>query len=87
MIAAPAPPRDTPQSSWLVVKADLQAKMDEYMANGAQRGWLIAPETRTVYIYHPAQPAVTRENAATLSGDLVLPGLTLELALVWPPDL
>ncbi|MDP8908288.1 MAG: Uma2 family endonuclease, partial [Chloroflexota bacterium] len=29
----------------------LQAKMREYLANGARLGWLIDPQTRTVHIY------------------------------------
>src|SRR5215208_7218321 len=36
---------------------DLQAKMEEWIANGAQLGWLLDPEPRQLYIYRPDQPA------------------------------
>ncbi len=65
--------------------ADLQAKMDEYIANGAQLGWLLLPTTRTVYVYRPAEPVAMLENATSISGDPVLPGFTLDLGPVWEP--
>ena len=65
---------------------DLQAKMDEYMANGAQLGWLIDPAARTVYVYHPGQPVATLEDATYVSGDPILSGFTLDLGPVWEPD-
>ena len=33
----------------------LQAKMNEYMANGAQLGWLIDPFNKKVYVYRPVK--------------------------------
>jgi Uma2 family endonuclease len=33
--------------------ATLQAKMQEYVANGAPLGWLIDPHEKRVYIYRP----------------------------------
>jgi Uma2 family endonuclease len=65
----------------------LQAKMEEYIANGAQLGWLLDPASRVVTVYRPDQPPTTLENAATISGDPVLPGFTLELEPVWQPVL
>ncbi len=35
--------------------ATLQAKMEKWMANGAQLGWLIDPYSPTVCIYRPGQ--------------------------------
>jgi Uma2 family endonuclease len=32
---------------------ELQAKMQEYMDNGARLGWLINPQDRQVEIYRP----------------------------------
>ncbi len=61
----------------------LQAKMAEYIDNGAQLGWLIDPLERQVFIYRPGQPVEHFMNPATLSGDLVLAGFTLDLARVW----
>jgi len=34
----------------------LQAKLTEYIANGAQLGWLIDPETQQVHCYRPNHP-------------------------------
>jgi Uma2 family endonuclease len=67
--------------------AVLQAKMDEYMANGAQLGWLLDPTTRTVYVYRPGEAVATLESAPAVSGDPVLPGFSLELGPVWEPGL
>ena len=66
---------------------DLQAKMEEYIANGAQLGWLLVPATRTVTVYRPGDPVATLENATSISGDPVLPGFTLNLGPVWEPEL
>jgi Uma2 family endonuclease len=67
--------------------AELQAKMDEYMANGAQLGWLLVPATRTAHIYRPGEPATSLADATTIAGDPVLPGFTLDLGPVWEPVL
>ena len=67
--------------------ADLQTKMEEYIANGAQLGWLLVPATRTVYVYRPGEPVATLENATSVSGDPVLPGFSLDLGPVWEPEL
>jgi Uma2 family endonuclease len=57
----------------------LQAKMQEYLENGAQLGWLIDPKTRQVEIYRAGQPVEVLQNPATLSGEDVLPGFVLDL--------
>ena len=59
--------------------AVLQAKMQEYIANGAQLGWLIDPQTRSVHAYRP--------DAETISADPILPGFTLDLTEIWEWDL
>lgn len=64
---------------------DLQAKMDEYIANGAQLGWLIVPAERAVYVYRPGQPSELLQAAAAISGDPDLPGFTLTLGPIWEP--
>src|SRR2546423_12655797 len=55
----------------------LQAKMQEYVAQGAQLGWLIDPVTKTVYVYRPQQEVVTLRAPETLSCVTVLPGFML----------
>ncbi|MGF1479970.1 MAG: Uma2 family endonuclease [Cyanophyceae cyanobacterium] len=58
---------------------DLQAKMREYIENGAQLGWLIEPKQKTVEIYRPAQAVEVLKQPATLSGEAVLPRFVLNL--------
>ncbi|MDQ3776874.1 MAG: Uma2 family endonuclease [Pseudomonadota bacterium] len=62
---------------------DLQAKMGEYIDNGAQLGWLIDTERRLVHVYRPHEPARELENLETVSGDPVLPGFELDLREIW----
>ncbi len=62
---------------------ELQDKMQEYINNGTQLGWLIDPENQRVYIYRPQHPVECLENPSTLSGEPVLPGFVLELQDIW----
>ena len=62
-----------------------QAKMQEYLDNGARLGWLIDPRSRQVYVYRANQPVERLENPATISGDPVLPGFILDLQKIWEP--
>ena len=57
----------------------LQRKMERYIANGAQLGWLIDPYRRRVYIYRPGMAPEMLENPETLSGEDVLPGFVFEV--------
>ena len=59
----------------------LQAKMEEYLVNGVRLGWLIDPMSQQVAIYRPNQAVEIISLPTTLSGENVLPGLTLELPL------
>jgi Uma2 family endonuclease len=61
----------------------LQRKMQEYLANGAQLGWLLVPQVRRVYVYRPYQPVEILENPETLAGDPLLPGFVLDLREIW----
>ena len=61
----------------------LQAKMREYLANGAHLGWLLDPETRHVYVYRPDRPVERLDDPATLAGDPVLVGFVLNLREIW----
>ena len=64
--------------------ARLQAKMVEYVKNGARLGWLLDPAARRVYIYRPGQEeAETLEAPDAITGDPVLPGFTLHLREIW----
>ena len=58
----------------------LQAKMEDYIANGAQLGWLIDPFEARVYVYRPAQTVECLQNPTTIGGDPVLSGFIFEVA-------
>ncbi|MGL5943177.1 MAG: Uma2 family endonuclease [Waterburya sp.] len=62
---------------------DLQAKMQEYLDNGVQLGWLIEPKAKTVEIYRPGQTVEILNNPQTLSGEDVLPGFSLDLSEIF----
>jgi len=61
----------------------LQAKMDEYIANGVQLGWLIDPFQMKAFVYRPGQPVECLINPVTLDGDPVLPGFVFQISEVW----
>jgi Uma2 family endonuclease len=61
----------------------LQAKMREYIDNGAKLGWLIDPQNRRVEIYRPGREVEVWENSSKLSGEEILPGFVLNLRRVW----
>lgn len=61
----------------------LQEKMEEYITNGAQLGWLMDPRTRQVYIYRPQSIVEVLETPPILSGDPVLPGFVFHPHEIW----
>ncbi|MGH9943430.1 MAG: Uma2 family endonuclease [Pyrinomonadaceae bacterium] len=61
----------------------LQEKMQEYVENGAQLGWLLDPLEWKVYVYRPQTEVEILDNPQTLSGDPVLSGLTLNVPEIW----
>jgi Uma2 family endonuclease len=61
----------------------LQAKLEEYIENGTQLGWLIDPIERKVHIYRPDQPVELLHNPTAVSGEPLLPGFTLPLSVIW----
>ncbi len=59
--------------------------MKEYLANGAQLGWLIDPEARTVTVYRPGRTAEKLTGIESIAGDGPVAGFVLELGAVWNP--
>jgi Uma2 family endonuclease len=57
----------------------LQAKMEEYIANGAELGWLIDPLVKKVHVYRPNTRVKVLNRPKTLSGEPLLEGLKLDL--------
>ncbi|HEX8070797.1 MAG TPA: Uma2 family endonuclease [Pyrinomonadaceae bacterium] len=66
--------------------ADVQAKLEEYIANGAQLGWLVDPQERRVHVYRPGAPPEILEHVESVAGAPVLPGFTLDLKEIWEPN-
>jgi len=62
---------------------DLQAKLQEYIENGASLGWLIDRQNRCCYIYRPQTEVQCLNNPDTVSGGDVLPGFTLNMTKIW----
>lgn len=62
---------------------ELQDKMAEYIANGAQLGWLLDPQERRVYVYRPGAEAERLDDPETVAGDPVLPGFVLRPREIW----
>lgn len=61
----------------------LQAKMQEYIDNGAQLAWLIDPERQRVYVYRLQVPVQELAKPEKLSGEPLLAGFELDLREIW----
>ena len=57
----------------------LQAKMQEYIENGAVLGVLIGRKNGTVYIYRPGRSPEILEQPERVSGDPELPEFKLRM--------
>jgi Uma2 family endonuclease len=57
----------------------LQVKMQEYIQNGTQLGWLLNRQDQQVEIYRLGKPVEVLQAPAELSGESVLPGFVLQL--------
>src|SRR6266496_2338183 len=60
--------------------AQLKTKMQEWIDNGAQLGWLIDADRRTVHIYRPGQPPEERPDINQLAGEGQVEGFSLDLS-------
>lgn len=61
----------------------LQAKMQEYIDNGAILGFLIDRKNTTVHIYRPDRSPEILQNPESISADPELPGFVLRMAKIW----
>ena len=64
--------------------SSLREKMKEYLDCGLPLGWLILPGSTQVEVYAPAGVEMLTAPQ-TVTADPLLPGFTLELALIWHP--
>ena len=66
---------------------ELKRKMVEWIENGVRLGWLIDPKTETTYIYRAdGSVDIVEGFDKKLSGETVLKGFELDLALLIPPS-
>ncbi|MDA0812284.1 MAG: Uma2 family endonuclease [Verrucomicrobia bacterium] len=63
--------------------ASRQAKMEEFIANGAVLGFLIDPKDGCAHIYRPGTTPQSLIRPDALSGDPELPGLVIDLTRIW----
>jgi Uma2 family endonuclease len=62
--------------------AEVQAKMETWIANGAELAWLIDPDAKQVHVY--AQGNAPRvESGSTVAGSGPVDGFVLDLQEVW----
>jgi Uma2 family endonuclease len=61
----------------------LQEKMQEYLENGNQLGWLINRQDRQVEIYRQGRAVEFLNNPMMLSGEDILPNFILDLMPIW----
>ena len=57
--------------------------MEEWIANGAQLGWLIDADLRTVYVYRPGADPDELTGVDFIIGEGPVAGFRLELADIW----
>ena len=58
---------------------NLQAKMEEYIENGAALGWLIDVQDKKVYVYQQNTTVQELENPGEVSGEPLLSGFVLQM--------
>lgn len=66
---------------------DVSAKMSEWVANGAQLGWIIDGDERKVHIYRQGQPVEVLSNPANVKGEGPVAGFTLDLSMIFESEL
>ncbi len=64
-----------------------QAKMREWIDNGAELAWMIDPESRTVYIYRSGERGGRLVNTPRVAGENPVAVFILEMADIWDPGL
>jgi Uma2 family endonuclease len=63
--------------------AELEAKMERWIANGAKLAWLIDPERQAVSIYHHADEFEVLHHSTSVQGNGVMAGFELLMTKIW----
>ena len=58
-------------------------KMLEWIANGAELGWMIDPFRKTVSIYRSGHEPEVREGITEIAGEGPVAGFVLDLREIW----
>ena len=61
----------------------LQEKLEMWLEQGVRLAWLLDPHDNIAWIYRPGQEPERHDRPQTLSGENILPGLTVDLAQIW----
>ncbi len=62
---------------------DMRAKMQDWIRNGVQLGWLIQPRAQTVHIYRDAGEPKVLTGVTRVEGEGPVDGFVLELGPIW----
>jgi len=60
-----------------------KAKMEQWIANGAQLAWFIDGDAETVYVYRRGEPVKIHRGINKLAGEGPVEGFVLQLAAIW----
>lgn len=66
---------------------EVQAKMAEWIANGAMLGWILDGEHRRVHIYRAIGDVEVLEGVNSIQGEGPLATFQLDLSQIWEPGL
>lgn len=61
----------------------LRDKMEEYIQNGAELGWLLDPIEKKVYVYRPNVQVECLDNPTAVSAEPLLKGFILDVRELW----
>jgi Uma2 family endonuclease len=63
--------------------AELETKMERWIANGARVAWLIDPERQVVAIYRPNDQPEVLHHPTSVQGNGIVAGFELVMARIW----
>ena len=61
----------------------LRAKMEQWIANGVEVGWLIDPIEKTVTIYRPGDQPEPLDHPTSVQGTGPIAGFELVMSRIW----